>query len=98
MSTAYVGSKGRRKTRKDRMKREAEMGGNGPVRSEEERAARGRALKLAVKQFRASYFSLNSYNKVDLAKMKDRIKRRKRKRSTWPNISRSSLITLSNCL
>ena len=30
-----------------------------------------------MKQFRASYFSLTSYNKVDLAKLKDRIKREK---------------------
>ena len=49
----------------------------GPVRSEEERAARGRALKLAVKEFRTSYYSLTSYNKEDLAKLKDRINREK---------------------
>ena len=63
--------------RRAKRKREEEKGRNGPVRSEEERAARGRSLKLAVKQFRASYFSLTSYNKVDLARLKDRIKREK---------------------
>ena len=48
--------------RRAKRKREEEKGRNGPVRSEEERAARGRSLNLAVKQFRASYFSLTSYN------------------------------------